>query len=59
MSMHVPALDVAPVADETDLDQAAALAERRREFIETMTTVFVVMVAITLISVVGVALELV
>jgi hypothetical protein len=58
MSMHVPALDVAPIADETDIDQAAALAERRREFIETLITTFVVVVTITFISVVGVALEL-
>jgi hypothetical protein len=57
--MHVPALHAPPMSDEASIDAAAANAERRREVIETLTTVFAVVVVITLISAVGVALELV
>jgi hypothetical protein len=59
MSMHVPALHAPPIPADTELDAADAAAERRRDFIETVTTALVVMMMITLISAVGVVLELV
>jgi hypothetical protein len=58
MSMHVPALLAPSIAGKADVDAIAVAAERRHGIIETLITAFVVVVVITLISAVGVALEL-
>jgi hypothetical protein len=58
MSMHVPALHAPPIPADAEPDAAAEAVERRRDFIETSTTVFVVVMAVTLISALNVALQL-
>lgn len=57
MTLHIPTLDAPPVPAGVD-DPVAAAAEQRRRYIESLVTVLLTAAAITLISVVGVALEL-